>query len=437
MTCSARSQSDGVGCDPRSRRRVRAVAARDALRRGPCHDVHGVGSVAVPAAGGIRGGRARAGAACGEGGVRIGSLFSGIGGLELGVEHATGGHVVWQVEKEPFCRAVLAKHWPHAVRHDDVCAVGSELAAVDVVCGGFPCQDVSVAGKRAGFGGERSSLWREYRRVVALLRPRFVFVENVPGLVSSRGGWDFAEVLGDLASLGYDARWDRFRAADVGAPHRRERVFLLAYAASEREREPTDETFAVATARRTRDESRVGGELANPAGIRCGMPQYAGGQREESRGDAGTMDNTNARRWGESATGEVRSGEDAAVGDGVGVDLVNPNRECGEERDVRAVAVEAEVARASGRDGRNARCLAQPRMGRRADGVSARLDAHRWPAGPGEPQHKREAPRVTSSVKDRAARLRALGNAVVPQVAAFAWQTLYARHVVRSIMEAV
>lgn len=320
--------------------------------------------------------------------MRIGSLFSGIGGLELGVEHATGGHVVWQVEREPFCRAVLAKHWPHAVRFDDVCTVGSELAAVDVVCGGFPCQDVSLAGKRAGFGGERSSLWREYQRIIDLLRPRFVFVENVPGLVSSRGGWDFAEVLGDLASLGYDARWDRFRAADVGAPHRRERVFLLAYAAG---------------------------------GVRLRRPPRQRGHAAlcDQIAHDGELDHADTQRQREPAAGEVRAS--------VGVDQVNPNGERSEERDVRAVAVGAEVAGASGRDRCNAGRSTQSRMGRGADGLSARLDAHRWPAGPSEPQHEHEAPRVSSSVRDRAARLRALGNAVVPQVAALAWRTLYRR----------
>jgi len=327
--------------------------------------------------------------------MRIGSLFSGIGGLELGVEHATGGHVVWQVERESFCRAVLAKHWPDAVRFDDVCTVGSELAAVDVVCGGFPCQDVSLAGKRAGFGGERSSLWREYRRIVDLLRPRFVFVENVPGLVSSRGGWDFAEVLGDLAALGYDARWDRFRAADVGAPHRRERVFLLAYAAS---------------------------------GVRFGRPPRQRGHAAlcDQIAHDGKLDRTDTQRRRESAAGEVRAGRDTAVGACVMEHSVGgrPSQPWQPERSSDS---------ASGGIGEADRIvdacdgIAQSRMGRGLDGLPARLDAHRWPAGPGENQHEHEAPRVASSVKDRAARLRALGNAVVPQVAALAWRTLFAR----------
>src|SRR6187200_1732128 len=97
----------------------------------------------------------------------IGSLFAGVGGLELGLEWAGLGPTLWQVEQDKFCRAVLEKHWPQAERFDDVCTVGSaNLAPVQLICGGFPCQDVSSAGKGAGLAGERSGLWREFARVV-------------------------------------------------------------------------------------------------------------------------------------------------------------------------------------------------------------------------------------------------------------------------------
>ena len=112
--------------------------------------------------------------------MRIGSLFSGIGGLELGLERAGVGRVAWQVEIDPFCRAVLAKHWPDVERFEDVRSVGaSNLSPVDVICGGFPCQDVSLAGLGRGLEGERSGLWFEYLRIVTEMRPRFVVVENV------------------------------------------------------------------------------------------------------------------------------------------------------------------------------------------------------------------------------------------------------------------
>lgn len=155
----------------------------------------------------------------------IGSLFSGIGGLELGLEWAGLGPVAWQVELDPWCRGVLAMHWPSAARHADVRHVGAHnLQPVEVICGGFPCQDISVAGKNAGLEGSRSGLWREYLRVVGELRPRFVVVENVRALVSR--GLD--RVAADLDGLGYRVEARIIAAAAVGAPHRRERLFVLA-----------------------------------------------------------------------------------------------------------------------------------------------------------------------------------------------------------------
>lgn len=154
----------------------------------------------------------------------FGSLFSGIGGIDLGLERA-GWRCAWQCESDPYARAVLAKHWPDVPCYPDVRELDGTEPAIDLLCGGFPCQDLSVAGKRAGIDGERSGLWREFARVIGLLRPRFVLVENVPGLLAHGLG----RVLGDLAACGYDAEWDCLRAADVGAPHLRERVFLVAY----------------------------------------------------------------------------------------------------------------------------------------------------------------------------------------------------------------
>lgn len=155
----------------------------------------------------------------------IGSLFSGIGGLELGIERATGARTRWQVEIDPFCRRVLERHWPDAKRFDDVRAVGSHnLEPVDILCGGFPCQDLSVAGRGAGLDGERSGLFFEVIRIVREIRPRYVLLENVAALLA-RG---LGRVLGELAAGGYDARWGVFSAAGVGAPHLRERIFILA-----------------------------------------------------------------------------------------------------------------------------------------------------------------------------------------------------------------
>ena len=156
----------------------------------------------------------------------FGSLFSGIGGIDLGLERA-GMTCAWQVEIDPWCRQVLTKHWPNVRRYEDVSAVGGDtLEPVELIAGGFPCQDVSVAGQRAGIqDGNRSGLWSEFHRIIRELRPRYVFVENVPGLLTNGMG----RVLGDLADIGYDAEWEVLSAADVGAPHLRKRVFIVAH----------------------------------------------------------------------------------------------------------------------------------------------------------------------------------------------------------------
>ena len=162
----------------------------------------------------------------------FGSLFAGIGGIDLGLERA-GMVCKWQVEIDDFCQKVLAKHWPSVPRFADVRDCGMHnLEPVDLVAGGFPCQDVSTAGKRKGLRGEQSGLWSEFARIICELKPRWVLVENVPGLLSSNAGRDFGTVLGDLAAGGYDAEWDCIPAAAFGAPHLRYRVFVVAYAKS-------------------------------------------------------------------------------------------------------------------------------------------------------------------------------------------------------------
>ena len=157
----------------------------------------------------------------------FGSLFAGIGGFDLGFERA-GLTCSWQVEIDDYCRRVLAKHWPHVRRWDDVCTFPPEPVdnwRVDVLCGGFPCQDISDAGKRIGITGERSGLWSEFSRIIRRLRPRFVVVENVEALLRRGMG----TVLGDLAEIGFDAEWEVLPAEAFGAPHPRRRAFLVAY----------------------------------------------------------------------------------------------------------------------------------------------------------------------------------------------------------------
>ena len=156
------------------------------------------------------------------------SLFSGIGAFDLGLARA-GFTTTAFCEIDPYCRRVLAKHWPGVPCYDDVRSLTADRLradgiSVDVIAGGFPCQDISVAGRGAGIDGERSGLWSEFARLIGEIRPRYVIVENVSALLS-RG---LAEVLGDLAEIGYDAEWHCIPAAAVGAPHIRDRIWIIA-----------------------------------------------------------------------------------------------------------------------------------------------------------------------------------------------------------------
>jgi len=170
--------------------------------------------------------------------LKVLDLFSGIGGFSLGLERTGGFETVAFCEIEEFPRKVLAKHWPDVPRYSDVRTLTAEQLAtdgiaVDVITGGFPCQDISTAGKRAGIAdGTRSGLWSEIVRLARDIRPQFIIVENVANLLAGpserRGGW-FGRVLGDLAECGYDAEWENIPASALGAPHRRERVWLVAY----------------------------------------------------------------------------------------------------------------------------------------------------------------------------------------------------------------
>jgi DNA (cytosine-5)-methyltransferase 1 len=162
--------------------------------------------------------------------MRVLDLFSGIGGFSLGLERA-GFQTVAFCEIDPFCRRVLAKHWPEVPCYDDVRTLSRArladdgISGIDAICGGFPCQDISIAGRAAGIDGERSGLWGQYARLVRELRPRRVIVENVPMLL----GRGIGRVLGDLADCGYDAEWQVVGADAIGASQHRERVWILAY----------------------------------------------------------------------------------------------------------------------------------------------------------------------------------------------------------------
>jgi DNA (cytosine-5)-methyltransferase 1 len=156
----------------------------------------------------------------------VGSLFSGIGGFDLGLERA-GMKVIWQSEIDPFANKVLKKHWPNVPNLGNIHKIDwSKVERPNIICGGYPCQPFSTAGKRNGKNDPRH-LWPEMFNAISILRPNYAIMENVRGHLSL----GFDQVLGDLAQIGYNAEWQTISAAAVGAPHKRERVFIVAYPA--------------------------------------------------------------------------------------------------------------------------------------------------------------------------------------------------------------
>jgi DNA (cytosine-5)-methyltransferase 1 len=157
--------------------------------------------------------------------MRVLDLFSGIGGFSLGLERA-GMETVAFCEFDKNAQKVLRKHWPDVPIFDDVRTLkGSDVKSVDVICGGFPCQDISLVGKGAGIEGERSGLWFEFHRLIKEIKPKWVIAENVTAL-RSRG---LDEVLRSLTEIGYDAEWHCISASSIGAPHRRDRIWIIGH----------------------------------------------------------------------------------------------------------------------------------------------------------------------------------------------------------------
>jgi len=285
----------------------------------------------------------------------IGSLFAGIGGFDLGFERA-GFKTAWQVEIDPYCTKVLAKNFPEAERFGDIRECGSHnLKPVDVICGGFPCQDISNAGLRAGITGERSGLWTEYARIIGELRPKYVLVENVAALL----GRGMGVVLGDLATLGYDAEWDVVSARDVNAPHIRERIWIVAHSGCSRRREDAGGSHA--------NE----GEYAwRPAAQMHKSASHGQGSRAGNMADASKF----AERESTNEADAIAIGGEAWLESGYrGRYVSNTNL---------IAKVRSSISRSECGD-----WAVEPNVGRVAHGVSKRVD-----------------------------RLRGLGNAVVPQI---------------------
>jgi DNA (cytosine-5)-methyltransferase 1 len=379
----------------------------------------------------------------------IGSLFSGFGLLEHGLAQALlargiRSRVAWQAEKDPYARAVLEKHWPETYRYEDVHDISEKTERCDIICGGFPCQDLSIAGGRAGITGEQSGLWFEFVRIIRLLRPRYVFVENVPELLAFLG-----EVLGPLAQLGYDAEWDLFDAASVGAPHRRERLFVLAHAngVGLRHGQPSEDRPAAPTdADGLGPEGGLGGRDASVRAPTAGH----GGRRDVADADGDGRKVPRSRRKRAAVSVAARGGTDAADADGEHVHALQ-ERLCG--------GADAAIARGHGAGGPvegPGRALGDTQGERRdaAGSLAGAADGEPAVVGPGADElgRRAEAERVGSGACDfpawppepavcrvvdgrgsrldariRRARLRGLGNAVVWRQAKLAFLKLAER----------
>ena len=290
--------------------------------------------------------------------LRMIDTFSGIGGFSLAARWLGGIETVQFVEREPYCRTILRKHWPDVPIHDDICTFSPAPRSADVICGGFPCQDISQAGKGAGLAGSRSGLFYELLRVVRLVEPKYIVLENVAAIL----GRGLDDVLGALAEAGYDAEWACIPAAAVGACHQRDRWWCVAYAQGERRGEGP----------------RQGASQAGPEGPGAGngAAGFAADTQGEQRHDGGPADPARS------------AGAAAKPGDGDGADAAYPHSqrlEGPDELGSSGAPWPAAIARLSP-DWRS--YLSEPVLCRGDDGLSCRVD-----------------------------RLKSLGNAVVPQVA--------------------
>jgi len=312
----------------------------------------------------------------------FGSLFTGIGGFDLGLERA-GMICKWQVEIDDYCRRVLAKHWPDILRYRDIREVNfDEIEKVDVLCGGFPCQPVSLAGKGLAQDDPRW-LWPEFAGAIRALRPRYVAMENVPGLLVRGMG----DVLGDLAALGYAAEWQVLSAAAFGAPHLRERVFVIAHA----------------------DSGGMGEQHLQPQVL------------DDEAGQDCVLAYTQSTRIGQVSTEQV--GENSADTDGLCSSMAHPAGQRGKRRPTRPA--ETEVGRAHSPTQRRGQVPSDPNGGRWsgadhqpegedslfvwADLAGSRAKGVTWWST--EPA----VGRMAYGIPRRVDRLKGLGNAVVPQ----------------------
>lgn len=356
--------------------------------------------------------------------MRVGSLFAGIGGFDLAARWM-GWSTAWYSEIDPFGSAVLAHHFPEAVALGDITRVDwSAVEPVDVLCGGFPCQPASMAGLRKGQDDERW-LWPEFARAIRGTRPRWVVGENVRGLLSVGGGAAFGEVLGDLARLGYDAEWGVLSAAEVGAPHERQRVWIVAWLADAEGAGRRPDTRAVCSDAYGSTERSVGGDLVDGRGEALGVAD-ANVERPQGGHIARGVSSVGKPR-GEPARSGNQVGDAASGGQGAGLQLAVRRADggCGAvgDADEQGWRGQRRLVRLHGAAGRHT----QERHG------AASSDAVGWnDAVPvrGHDGTVRLIPRqaaaggpesalwpVAHGVPGRVAQLRGIGNAIVPRCA--------------------
>lgn len=338
----------------------------------------------------------------------FGSLFAGIGGMDLGLDRA-GMVCRWQVEIDPFCRTILEKHWPGVPKYGDIRQLsGSELETVDLICGGYPCQPFSQAGKRGGAEDPRH-LWPEFARLLRILGPRWVLLENVSGHLSL----GFGEVLRDLAGLGYDAEWTCLRASDFGASHLRKRVFVVAHS--------------------NRESSDIHGRDGNDLGDSNGRQREQRGRSIAEQGDV-LGSNGGCSEVGNATGARPARREDAGTDSGhAGQDRRGREElERGSNKLADAASVQPQFSAGIGtRSGHQ-------ESGRSLSESPGRCDGIPFAPGPTDPrwpgiltERPDLAPALESTVRrvadglpdwlveamsDRTKRLSRLGNAVVPQV---------------------
>ena len=338
------------------------------------------------------------------------ALFAGAGGGILG-GHLLGWRCVCAVEWEPYPAAVLAARQnegflPPFPIWDDVQTFDGRpwRGLVDVVSGGFPCQDISAAGKGAGIEGERSGMWKHMARIISEVRPRYVLVENSP-VLTSRG---LGVVLGDLAAMGYDAEWGVLGAVHAGAPHQRERIWIMAYAKGHSGRGGGSEWIGRGAVFGRRGQA--GGEWNNAGDAliegSCGQSSVYEGQQSIRHVAYSENDRRDSSPLGKMDAQEVERGR------GCGFD------DCSQDADVAD-------AKSTGAGSNNSRIWT--RVGGVDRGQEAAKSQHANGSGSGWWSTEPNVGRVANGVAARVDRLKATGNGQVPAVVRLAWHTLHER----------